>query len=275
MARWLAAVRAEESERSDALFVDPYAGRLAGERGEELARRFSLGGGAWAFVVKTYLFDAIVREAVEAGVDLVVNLGAGLDARPYRLDLPPSLRWVEADRPRVLAHKEKVLAEEVPRCALERVELDALDPERRPPFLDGLAAGGSRGLVLCEGVLGRFSPEDVASLARDLAAVPALSRWALDLNSPGLTRMIQGQMGRAGRGRAEGDPPVRFAPEEGPDFFRPFGWEPVQVHSVYEVARKMGRVPIWMRAMAAAMGAGRAEGSGPWSGVVLLERRRA
>ena len=39
-ARWVAAYRARESERPDAIFHDPYARRLAGLQGEEIARVF-------------------------------------------------------------------------------------------------------------------------------------------------------------------------------------------------------------------------------------------
>jgi hypothetical protein len=39
----------------------------------------------------------------------------------------------------------------------------------------------------------------------------------------------------------------RFAPEEGPDFFRPLGWEPVEVRSSWEEARRLGREPWLLR----------------------------
>src|SRR5713226_7063171 len=38
-ARWVAVYRARESERPDALFKDTFARKLAGQRGEEIARR--------------------------------------------------------------------------------------------------------------------------------------------------------------------------------------------------------------------------------------------
>jgi len=37
----------------------------------------------------------------------VLNLAAGLDTRPYRLNLPPDFAWVEADLPELLAEKER------------------------------------------------------------------------------------------------------------------------------------------------------------------------
>src|SRR4051812_15268258 len=95
-ARWMAVYRARETERADAIFRDPFARALAGERGEAIARAIGFGEeNAWAFLARTHLFDRVALQQVSAGVDLVVNLAAGLDTRPYRMDLPPSLRWVE------------------------------------------------------------------------------------------------------------------------------------------------------------------------------------
>src|SRR5512138_1155580 len=87
-ARWVAAYRAHETERPDALFRDPLARRLAGERGEEISRTVKLGAmGEWPMVARTLLFDAFVTSEVARGVDTVVNLAAGLDTRPYRMSL--------------------------------------------------------------------------------------------------------------------------------------------------------------------------------------------
>src|SRR5690348_16508298 len=88
-ALWVAIYRAMESERRDAIFHDPYARRLGGERGEAIVR--SMPGGAataWPMIVRTAVMDEIVLRCVQAGAKTVLNLAAGLDARPFRLDLP-------------------------------------------------------------------------------------------------------------------------------------------------------------------------------------------
>jgi O-methyltransferase involved in polyketide biosynthesis len=52
-ALWVALYRARESERPDALFHDPFARRLAGRRGEEIARAMGeRADRSWAFVVR-------------------------------------------------------------------------------------------------------------------------------------------------------------------------------------------------------------------------------
>src|SRR5262245_61383351 len=87
-ARWVAIYRAIESERPDALFRDPYARRLAGERGERIRAAMEFANrNAWSFVARTVLFDRFVTESIANGTDMIVNLAAGLDTRPYRMAL--------------------------------------------------------------------------------------------------------------------------------------------------------------------------------------------
>jgi len=65
-ARWAAAFRARESEREHALFRDRFARRLAGERGEEIAKATPFHEKhSWSWVTRTYLFDRIIGEQIE------------------------------------------------------------------------------------------------------------------------------------------------------------------------------------------------------------------
>src|SRR5258708_37671595 len=114
-ARWVAVYRAWESERPDALLSDPLAGRLAGERGKAiaaLAPRMTRSG--WPQVVRTKLMDDLILASVQEGCNCVLNLAAGFDTRPYRLALPASLSWIEADLPGIMEEKDQLLAGEKP-----------------------------------------------------------------------------------------------------------------------------------------------------------------
>ena len=127
-ARWVAYFRARETQRPDALFHDPYAERLAGELGSQIANALAEGNKQeWAWTARTYLFDKFLMSEIQAGADLVLGLGAGLDTRPYRLKLASNIQWVEVDLPEILAYKEELLADEKPACQLQRVSLDLLD----------------------------------------------------------------------------------------------------------------------------------------------------
>src|SRR5260370_34044392 len=99
-ARWVALYRAMEAERPDPLFRDPYARRLAGEQGEAILRGMKQGRRwAWPMIVRTAVMDELILRAITRdGVDTGLNLAAGLDARPYRLALPHTLRWVDGER---------------------------------------------------------------------------------------------------------------------------------------------------------------------------------
>lgn len=71
--------------------------------------------------MRARVFDERSLETLATGeITTVLNLAAALDTRPYRLELPASLRFVEADLPALLAKKSELLAQEQPRCALER-----------------------------------------------------------------------------------------------------------------------------------------------------------
>jgi methyltransferase (TIGR00027 family) len=110
-ANWVAYHRATESDRPDAIFRDPYARRLAGQRGELVGRK--LHQNAWAIAIRTYLFDDMLRGLLlREAIEMVVNLAAGLDSRPYRLELSPSLRWIEVDLPEIIDEKRKILSAE-------------------------------------------------------------------------------------------------------------------------------------------------------------------
>src|SRR5215470_19659701 len=99
-ALWVAMYRALESERRDAHFRDPYARRLAGARGEAMLRALGARAPSWPMVVRTCLFDEeLMRLVRDPGLGVVLNLAAGLDARPWRLPLPAPLTWVDVDLP--------------------------------------------------------------------------------------------------------------------------------------------------------------------------------
>src|SRR3954469_1240810 len=185
-ARWMAVYRARETERDDAVFRDPFARVLAGERGERIANVLKFGDEhAWAFVARTYLFDRFVTRLVQHGADTIVNLAAGLDTRPYRLTLPPSLQWVEVDLPDILDYKEEILGDARPACGLERVRLDLFNEDGRRGLLSDLGRRAKWVTVFAAGLVLYMMPDAVGSLACDLARPPAIQHWALDLSSPG------------------------------------------------------------------------------------------
>lgn len=269
-ARWAAIHRAVESERPDALFQDPWARRLAGERGAEIAATLPLRDkSSWGWVMRTVLFDRLIERRIEQGCDLVVNLAAGLDARPYRMSLPAELRWVEVDLPNLIAYKEDVLRGESPRCRLERAGLDLADEDARRKLFERLGRDATNALVLAEGLAIYLSREEVAALGRDLAAPSSFRGWILDLISPGLLKMLQQDIGTE---MSQAGAAFRFGPEEGPGFFERCGWRPVGVRTLLRAAARAGRVPFWLKLLAMLPESNGRQGKRVWSAVCLLER---
>jgi methyltransferase (TIGR00027 family) len=270
----LAAVyRAREAERPNPLFIDPYARRLAGERGEQIARSLAFSEkNAWSWFTRTYLFDQIITERIAAGCDMIVNLAAGLDARPYRMTLPASLRWIEVDLPDITDYKEEVLTNETPRCALERVRLDLADTTARGELFDRLAGSARQALVISEGLVIYLPTEAVSALASQLSAHSSFKYWLLDITSPALLKLMQKKMGQPLEQAAA---PLVFGPAEGPDFFRQFGWQPREVHSMFHTAGRLHRLP-WLFSFFYYLqkNSDGFEAKRPWGGVCLLENSR-
>jgi methyltransferase (TIGR00027 family) len=268
-ALWVAIYRARESERPDAHFKDPYARKLAGERGEtiaaEMQQKLSI---EWPMIARTVNIDSIVMDSIRAGTDMVINLAAGLDSRPYRLDLPATLKWVEVDLPDMIDYKEAALAGETPRCGLERVRLDLRDLDGRRQLLDRLNNQCTRALVISEGLLVYLEQSDVVSLAEDLAAQPHFREWVIDLANPALLKMMKKTYDTLD----EADASMKFAPAEGPEFFTPFGWRPTEVHSALHSAAKLKRLPFLYRLFAFLPDTKGCNPKQVWGGVVRLER---
>ena len=239
-ARWVAAFRAQESERADALFSDPFARALAGPRGLELARTMRWPDAvAWNMAVRTRVLDEWILEAAHAErVDVVLNLAAGLDTRPQRLPLPPTLRWIEADHPEILAHKARTLADTPSRCALERVSVDLADDAARSALLTRVGAEARRALVLTEGLLVYLPEALVAELARSLSAQPGFAFWMLDLVDrrvvPALRLIWNGQL-------ATGGAQMQFGVTGGARWFAPMGWRLRRLRSFADEGARLRR----------------------------------
>jgi len=232
-ALWVATYRAMESERPDALFHDPYARRLAGERGAAIAAKMKQA--RWSLVVRTAVMDELLRRCLRNGVKTVLNLAAGLDARPYRLDLPADLRWIHVDLPEMVEYFRSRMASETPRCRLEFVEADLRESDqRRRVFADAATTGPV--LAITEGLVIYLEAEAVAGLARELHDVARARWWLLDLASPLMLKIME----KRGGGILN-NAPFRFGPAEGTGFFAPFGWREAEFRSAWDESFRLHR----------------------------------
>jgi methyltransferase (TIGR00027 family) len=235
----MAGYRARESQRPDALFHDPLAGKLAGDEGRDLVRSLAGTSGLreWMVLIRTCIIDEFIQRSVAEGVDTVLNLGAGLDTRPYRMNLPSSLRWVEVDCPRVIDLKESRLAAEEPRCRLQRLKMDLTDVLSRRQFLATAVADTGKVLVLTEGVVLYLSVGEAGSLAHDLRTLPTVRYWISDYVAPVLHQYRRREVTKNSMKNA----PFRFEPADYFGFFREHGWRPKEIRYIAAEGERLNR----------------------------------
>jgi methyltransferase (TIGR00027 family) len=182
---WVAFYRAKETQRQDSLFLDPLAVHLIGKRGPQIARSMPYPKVLeWIMVTRTVAIDRLLldtlHETLAEGIDTVINLGTGLDTRPYRMDLPASLRWIEVDFPDMIAFKEEKLREFTPKCRLERVAIDLSNRPEANAFFAKVGAETKGAIVITEGVIAYLSNEHAGQLADDLHRIPTFRYWIQD-----------------------------------------------------------------------------------------------
>ncbi len=239
-ALWVAAYRAEESLRPDALFVDEFASQLVGESGKLIALR-TQGSRytAWSVVIRTLIIDHFIKNLIPNTIDTVLNLGAGLDTRPYRLNLPSDLRWVEVDFPRIIDHKEYILQNNSPKCMLERVRLDLSNEKLRNKFFEKITSESCNVLVLTEGVIPYLTNSDARSLADALKAQVNFKYWITEYYSPEILEFLRTPK----RLHEMKNAPFEFYPDDWFKFFADSGWIQVETKYFGVESQKVGRTP--------------------------------
>ncbi|GAA1238516.1 class I SAM-dependent methyltransferase [Prauserella halophila] len=140
----VAAARAVETSRDDALVRDPYAAEFV--RAAESPVPMPTGAGdvahdehCWSLMsvflglrsrfLDEYLLDSCAEPAGASGTRQIVLLAAGLDSRTFRLPWPEDAVVYEVDQPRVLEFKDDVLARSgaEPGCTRRAVPVDLRD----------------------------------------------------------------------------------------------------------------------------------------------------
>ena len=254
----VAYIRAQESLRPDRLFDDPIAAafveasgwtpplEMLGDPSDTLDEIEAFWGTIVAYViVRTRFLDEFAKDAWEDGVRQFAILGAGLDARAFRLPWPSGTRVFELDVPEMMHFKEDALARinAKPRC--ERIAVAA---DLTEDWLPALTASGFDASVptawMAEGLLIYFTPDQNDTLMQTIVSVSALgSRMGMTLARKGGLEVPDMPLESAG-----GPGEVRSVPElwlsESPDdpvaWLRGHGWD-AEVFGTRERAAAYGR----------------------------------
>ncbi|MGK4584057.1 class I SAM-dependent methyltransferase [Kitasatospora sp. HPMI-4] len=245
-AQWTAAARALESERTDALFVDPYARTVAADTGFRLLDRYAGAGTVEFLAIRTTYLDRAVRQAVaERGIRQVVFLASGMDTRPYRLPWPEGVTVYELDRPALLEAKAQLLAEaaaELPAGVTRHPVAVDLAKE----WSDALCAAGwqerTPTLWVAEGLM-FFLPED--AVRRLLTTVASVSAPGTVLLGDFASRVsLINPMARKFLGALKEDGnPWLFGTDHPETFLTECGWQPQEVRQPGEEGAEFDRWP--------------------------------
>src|SRR5450432_785665 len=113
-ALWTAAARARESRRHDRLFNDPWALSLAGQstvtKYDHAISYFGAETADLNAIITRYFDDFLLETTAVEGIRQVVIMGAGLDARAFRLPWPARTQLYELDQPGLIAYKNDCFA---------------------------------------------------------------------------------------------------------------------------------------------------------------------
>lgn len=195
-----AACRAAETTRPAPRLRDPWAAQLLIEPGQPDPRhRALLAAGCDEVIARTVLIDQLlVRVLTDALTPAtVVNLGAGLCTRPYRMTLPQCQRVIELDSAPLLTRKEQVLAGAPASAPVQRLPIDLRDGAELTRKV--LAAhDAARLVIISEGVSPYLAPTELARLAGRLAALPAPVTWLTDVVSVESARAMAAMSAQAG-----------------------------------------------------------------------------
>lgn len=271
---WVAYYRAKENERSNALFRDHLAEKLSGAHGKKISD--SMGKVSryteWSVISRTVIIDRFIAQLVRDGIDAVINLGAGLDTRPYRIDLPKTLEWIEIDSPNIIEHKNQILKSEQPKCKLTRLSVDLTISHERRATLERVVPQAKKVLILMEGVIPYLTPEQVAELSKDLLANRRFTYWITEYFNPKVYRYLKKSI----RTLKMKNAPFRFYPDDWFGFFENLGWIEKETRYSGEIALEFNRkppMPKWVEFIMPLFPKKIIEASLKMTGYVIFERK--
>ncbi len=104
-------VKVKESERGDAVFTDTKAQEIINSISLDI-NRFDGGNITYhGILVRTAILDSIVNDFIAKNPEgIILNLGAGLDTRIYRMDCS-KIYWFDIDLPRVIELRRRFFSE--------------------------------------------------------------------------------------------------------------------------------------------------------------------
>ncbi|WP_298643108.1 class I SAM-dependent methyltransferase [uncultured Cardiobacterium sp.] len=154
--------KAVEQQQSAPLLRDPVAPQMLARLDYDFGKYAKATASQAGCCGRAWLFDEQARHFIAAHPDaVVVQIGAGLDARYERLGRPPITAWYDLDLPEVIALRRELLP--------ETGNIYLGDSLFATDWMARAAAHGKPVLLLCEGVLMYFEENEVRAWLATLA----------------------------------------------------------------------------------------------------------
>ncbi|MGK7954575.1 MAG: SAM-dependent methyltransferase [Crocosphaera sp.] len=177
----IAAERAIETERENALFKDPYARKLAGEEAflalNPKKNIITKQEGRPYIPVRTRFFDDFLINSVSECKQVII-LGAGMDTRAFRLNIPKDTHIYEIDQAEVLDYKNTILKDICTKNNLHSIKADL-----RLPWIHLLLESGycqeQPSVWLLEGLLYYLTETEVEQLLQIISNITAKNSYLI------------------------------------------------------------------------------------------------
>jgi len=176
--------RAIESRRPDAIIRDGKAVEIFDQIDHDFGRYRRGWKSQVGVAVRDRHIDGLVRDWLTRHREgVVINIGAGLDTRRFRLD-DGRVRWIDLDLPEVIALRRRFIDETDRHTFIATSALDVGWIDAARARCDGRAV-----LLLAEGVLMFFARDEVRSLLERCAGAFAGCEMIFDLIGPLMVRL--------------------------------------------------------------------------------------
>ena len=249
-ARWAAAQRARESERSDRLFVDTLAAALSGPEGVvalQLSEKYNPRHEETAnyVAIRTRFFDDIAQTGTAEGIRQVVLPAAGMDTRAFRMSWQGGTTVYEVDHAELFATKEEILRRQDcrPQCQRITIGADLTEEGWVQLLVDSGFRASERSVWLIEGL---FYYLDEAVVNRVLSDVGRLAAPGSVLVTDLVSRSLftNPWMQQALKAMEEQGMGWRFGTDDAAGLFAAHGWDAATRQPGEEGARYERRLPV-------------------------------
>lgn len=182
----VAGCRAIESFQPNPLFKDHQSALFLKGKAKKIFTHFTKDKRFPLFyasiVVRTKIIDRLILKLIKKNkIQQVINLGSGLDTRPYRMNLPKSFIWWEIDLKHILAYKSNVLTSFSPNCKLLRKNIDLNDIDLIKDFLLHDINHKKNTAVLMEGLLVYLDKSNVFKILKQFSSLECCTHLIADI----------------------------------------------------------------------------------------------